>query len=240
MICTSFLYEMCDELFASYPVAIANQSDTVSFMVLMVEDGDDSDFFLLKRDSAVSRPVYTLLPWLGGAAVEIDADTGPGVPDDLSSAIKSGVPLPSDGSLFGWRYADVITTLVAIYSDYAPGSPEPCWSLMPLAEIPEARWPPFAGEHLFGPWFWDHYRAGNLVSLGELIAATPGTVFWADTEAILGSECCVVARDVKSGQGYTLPRGRYVHHSVLRMATQLPSLDVLLSGTGNTDLSPRF
>jgi len=171
--------------------------------------------------------------------VRIGADNDYGVPDSFSDVITSGVPIPPDGSLFGWHEAGVITALVAIYAEYTPGGQEPCWSLMPRAEIPAAEWPPFAGESLFGPWFWHYYHARDLVSLDGLIAATPGTVFWADTEATLGSGCCVVARDVE-GDGFKLPRGRYLHHAVLGSAAPVPSLDALLAGAATADLSPRF
>jgi hypothetical protein len=244
MICTSSLHEMCDELFASYPptTGTTDLGDTACAIVLMLQDGDDVTFFVLARDHSAGHSSYTLRPWLSRETVRINADTGYGVPGRFSDVISGGVPIPPDGSLFGWREtleADVITALIAIFAEYTPGGQEPCWSVMPLAEAPVAQWPPFTREHLFGPWFWDYYRAGNLVSLDDLIATNPGAVFWADTEATLGSGCCVVAGDVE-GRGFTLPRGRFVHHSVLDSATLVPSLDVLLAGSGTTDLSSRF
>lgn len=95
-------------------------------------------------------------------------------------------------------------------------------------------------ECLFGDWFWEHYRAGNLVCLGGLIAETPDTVFWVDTRAILGSGCCAVARDITSPDGYTLRRGRYVYHQALRADKPMPSLGELLADTEKIDLAPRF
>jgi hypothetical protein len=79
-----------------------------------------------------------------------------------------------------------------------------------------------------------------MVSLGGLIAGTTDTVFWADTEAILGWDCCVVARGIASREGYTLPRGYYVYYEALRAGKPVPPLDVLLAHSGKTDLAPRF
>ena len=42
---------------------------------------------------------------------------------------------------------------------------------MLLADVPEALWPPFTDEPLFGSWFWNQYRAGGIVCLDDLIAA---------------------------------------------------------------------
>ncbi len=61
-----------------------------------------------------------------------------------------------------------------------------------------------------------------------------------DTEAILGSGCCAVARDIKSPDGHTLRCGRYVYYQALQAAKPVPSLEVLLADTGKTDLAPRF
>jgi hypothetical protein len=241
MICTSALCQMCDELFARYPptTGTTDLGDAACAMVLMLRDRYDVTFFVLARDHSAGRPGYALRPWPGRDTVLINADSESGVPDSFADVISAGVPIPPDGSLFGWRDEDLITALVAIYAEYTPGGQEPCWSLLPRAEVPATRWPSFAGQNLFGAWFWDYYHAGDLVSLDRLIAAIPGTVFWADTEATLGSGCCVVARDVK-GDGFTLPRGRYVHHSVLGSAAPVPPLDALLTGARMADLSPRF
>jgi hypothetical protein len=83
-------------------------------------------------------------------------------------------------------------------------------------------------------------ESGSVVNLGDLIATTPGTVFWSVTEPIIGSGCCLVTRDIESDVGCTLRRGRYVHHSVLSSGEQVPPLDVLLTETRTTDLAPRF
>ena len=74
------------------------------------------------------------------------------------NALTSGVPLPQDGSLFGWTHGGAVTALVAVYTQYTPTSPVPVWTIMPLAGVPEPQWPPFTDERLFGPWFWEHFR----------------------------------------------------------------------------------
>ena len=149
-------------------------------------------------------------------------------------------PDSTDGSLFGWRCGDTITALIAFYAEYAAASLPPSWTLMPLAGAPEAQWPPFTGEQLFGNWAWEHYRVGNIVLLDDLIAGTADTVFWADTKTIFDSDCCAVARDITSPEGHTLQRGRYVYYQVLRAGRPMPSLDVLLANTSKVDLAPRF
>jgi hypothetical protein len=111
---------------------------------------------------------------------------------------------------------------------------------MPLAGVPEAQWPPFTGEPLIGDSFWELLDAGKIVAVGDLVARTPDTVFWVDTDAILGSGCCVVARDVESPEGYTLRSGCYIYYKVLRAGSPVPPLQVLLSETGKTDLAARF
>jgi hypothetical protein len=92
----------------------------------------------------------------------------------------------------------------------------------------------------FGKWFWKHYRAGSINSLRSLIAAAPGVVFWADTKAVLGSDCCAVARDLRSPEGYVLPRGRYVYYEALRAGKPVPSLQTLLTTADRIDLATRF
>lgn len=242
MICTSSLYEACHRLFASYPMATETVDSAMrtASITLMLQDHDDLVFFVLTRDCHTGAPVYALSPWSGGAAVTVDADTGPGVPEIFVNALRRGVPIPADGSLFGSKRGGFITALLAIYSGHDPGYSEPCWSVLPDADIPEPQWPDIPQDRFFGYWFWERYHAGNVIPLADLIAQTSDTVFWIDTTAIIGSGCCVVARDVVSHEGYTLRRGRYVHHTVLKAAKHVPSLDILLADDSKTDLSSRF
>lgn len=242
MIRVSSTYEACAELFADYPLAVrvVDCSGTVRSMVLMLPEGDDAQFFVLTHEYGEGRPFFSLSSWDTGTNIaDIEADSGT-VPDEVMSAVTRGIPIPRHGSLFGWRREDAIIALIAVYAQYTPGCTEPSWAVMPLAGSPEAQWPPFTGEHLFGSWFWKHYRTGGVVTLGDLIAGTPDAVFWADTEAVFGWDCCVVARDIASHEGYTLRRGCYLYYKALQTGTPVPALDELLSGYGKIDLAPRL
>lgn len=239
---TSSLYETCGELFTHYPLAtrVVNYKATVRSMVLLVRDDDESAYFVLTHDCGQGTPFYSVSPWrAGGEIVDIEVDGG-SVPDWVASAVTRGIPIPRHGSLFGWRWEDEITALIAVYAEFAPAFPEPSWAVMPRAGTPEVRWPPFTGEHLLGHWFWKHYRAGSMDTVGDLVARTPDAVFWVDTEAVIGSDCCVVSRDIADHEGYTLRRGCYVYYEALLAGKSVPPLDVLLSDPSKTDLATRF
>jgi hypothetical protein len=243
MIRTTSLDEACQELFAGYPLAArtVNNSGTIHSMVLMLVDSDDVRFFVLSYDCSAGTPVYSLYPWPTGDIVDIEADRSTPIPDVvMKAAVTRGVPLPRHGSIFGWTESEAITALVVIYTEYAPVRPLPRWTVMPLAGIPEPDWPPFTSKRLFGHWFWEYYRVGSIVSLDNLIAETPDTVFWVNTQKNLGSDCCAVARDVEGPEGHTLRRGRYVYSEALRSGKPIPSLTELLANTGKTDLAARF
>jgi hypothetical protein len=241
MIRTSSIYEACHELFADYPLAVrtASHAQAVRSMVLTVPEGDTAGFFVLSHDRLDDRACFTLRRWRTAEIMKIEADGG-AVSDVVVNAMTHGVPIPRHGSLFGWRCEDTVTSLLGVYTRYAPEYPEPSWTVMPLAGSWETQWPPFTDEHPFGRWFWEDYWAGAIVCLGGLIASTPDTIFWIETQAILGCNCCVVARDVRSPEGYTVRRGLYVYHQVLRESKPVPSLEMLLADVGKTDLSPRF
>jgi hypothetical protein len=224
---TKNLHEKCGELFATYPLAVSDHCS----IVLMAADGQQAKFFILNHASGKDR--YWLHPWRAEGDFEIDAKTWD-VPAWVTDVLAHGVPLPRHGSLFGWKTGNDITTLVAAYSQYEPEHPEPSFSVMPLASLPKSQWPPFISEHFFGPWFWDHYRAGRIVSLAGLVAASRATVFWVVPEGALGG-CVAVEHDVKGTVG-TLPRGVYAYFKDL----PLPPLDELLAFPGNADLAPRF
>jgi hypothetical protein len=219
---------------------VANDSETTRSMVLALRDGDETRYFTLSRNCGDGRSSYSICPWPTGTMVGIQADVGAAVPDVFVSAVTRGIPIPRDGSLFGWKHGDAVTALIAVYAEYEPLSPDPCWSVMPLVGSPEAQWPPFTGEPLIGNCFWELHQAGKVVSVESLIAATSDTVFWADTDAVIGSGCCVVARDIRSPEGYTLQSGRYVYYKALRTGAPMPSLQALLAGTGKTDLATQF
>jgi hypothetical protein len=239
---TSSLYEACGGLFAGYPLAVgtASSKGSARSMVLLNQDGDDAGFLVLTQDHGEGCPSYSLRPWRGPGNVEIGPSSDGAVPDMFAAAIAHGVPLPRHGSIYGWEDGGFITALIAVYAEHTPESPLPSWAAMPLVGIPEAQWPPFVDEPLFGHWFWEHCRAKKIMPLGDLIAATPGVVFWTDTGAILGSGCCAVAHDIRSLEGPMLQRGRYVYYQALRAGKPVPSLRVLLAATGKIDLAPRF
>lgn len=244
MICTSsHLYEACHELFTRYPLAVetADHGGSVaSSIVLMLRDRDDARFFLLSHQSSEGTPSYSLSPWPTGDIIQIEADYNDAVPDVIVKAVTCGVPIPREGSLFGWSFGDTITALVAVYTRYTSASPVPSWAMMPLVGIPDTQWPPFADERFFGRWFWEHYRAGNITLLDDLIAEVPDTVYWVDTRTILGSDCCAVVRDLMGPDGHTLSRGRYVYYEALRTGRPVPPLTELLADPSKIDLAPRF
>lgn len=235
-------YDRCAELFAAYPLAVqcADWAGTLHSMVLIVRDGQDADFFTLARDDSEGKPFYSLVPWRpDGPLVDIEADSD-AVSDSTVTVLDQGVPLPRHGSLFGWLSGDEVTALVTVYTAYEPEYPEPSWAVLPHAGVQMRSWPPFTGEELFGSWFWEHYRAGSLVSLAALIGANPGTVFWVDSGAMLGWDCFVVSREVTSETGYLLPRGCYLYYEALRQGVDVPPPDSLLAGPAKTDLACRL
>lgn len=132
------------------------------------------------------------------------------------------------------------TALVVVYTTYTAARQAPSWAVMPLAGCPEVQWPPFTRNRLFGHWFWEHYWAGNIVSVGGLIAGTADTVFWVDTRAVLGWDCCAVAHDVRSPEEPVLRQGRYVYHEALQDGKLVPSLESLLADPSKVDLASRF
>ncbi len=234
-------YERCHRLFAEYPLAAeaVDESRLVRSMVLLLADGADASFFMLITDRTEDLPSCSLFPWNADGGVDI----GPGdvsVPSEYAAVLAQGIPVPRDGSLFGWVHQETVNTLISVQAEYTPATPVPFWTAMPLADSPAAEWPPFTREHLLGSWFWEYHRDGQIVSLDSLIADTSGQVFWVDTRDTLGSGCCVVGQDIKSTEGYTLRRGRYVYYEVLLAAEPVPALAKLLASPAKTDLGPRF
>jgi hypothetical protein len=237
----SRVYLTCRDLFETYPLAIApvDHVPTMQAMVLILVDGTGVSFFVLVCDCGDGRPAYTVIPWRADGPVTI----GPGggdVPDLAASAVMRGIPFPRDGSLFGCVRGGLVTALIVIYASSTPDRPVPTWSVMPLAESPEAQWPTFADQDLFGHWFWDHYRAGDIIDLGGAIAGTADTVFWIDTYAALGSDSCAVARDVDAPDGQILRRGRYLGSAALRAGVAVPALAEFLAEVSKIDLASRF
>jgi hypothetical protein len=237
MICANFLYAACYALFARYPPAVttATASGSIRSMLLMLPDGDGARFFVLTHDRRNGRSLFLLRQRDASESVDIRADDDAAVPDAAVNVITHGVPIPRDGSFFGCRRGDAIVALIPVYT-----SPEPFCVVMPRADVPEVRWPPFTEERLPGLWFWKHYGAGRMISVAGLIAGAPATVFWANTNAALGADCCVVAQDLEDSAGYTLPHGIYAYYKVLQADRPVPSLAVLLADSGKTDLAPNL
>jgi hypothetical protein len=241
MVPASRAYLACRYLFSEYPLAVSavDHIPALHTMVLMLRDGEDVRFFVLMRIRGRSRTDYTLSRWRATGAVEIAAD-GDNVPEVVANTVEQGIPIPRDGLLFGWAYQEIVTALIVIHASYRPDSPVPVWSVMPLVGTPELQWPPFSGERFFGRWFWKDYQAGNIVQLDGLVAASPGIVFWLNTYQSLGSDCCVVASDIKTSEGRILRRGKYLGVAALRAGVAVPSLTNLLAEAHKTDLAPRF
>jgi hypothetical protein len=242
MIRTSSLHEACDELFAGYPLAVEPVNDggrIIQSMVLMLQDGNDARFYVLSRDGGQGTS-YWFRPWPAGSIVDIAGDCRAAISDEVVGAVTSGVPLPRNGSLFGWMDGNAVTALLAVHTEYTPASLAPSWAVMPLVGIPEAQWPPFTGDRFFGHWFWEGLRAERIVLLADLIANRRDTIYWVDTKMILGSACCAVMHDVRSPGGFTLRSGRYVYYKALRAGKPVPPLAVLVADTGKIDLAPLF
>jgi hypothetical protein len=233
----------CDRLFSQYPLAIRNArcSGLPRSMILTLEDGDIAKFYVLSRSHGEHGLIYSLFTWPAGRISDIEEEIRAGRPvDEVRRVLNCGVPLPLHGSLFGWRQDDSIIAMIAIYAKYSPPHTEPSWTVMPLSDIPEMQWPPFIVKRFFGGWFWNLYHDGSIIYLSDLIANTPGTVFWVDTKATFGSGSCVVAAEVSAPGGYRLPRGRYVYYRALQAGKTLPSLSEMLSNDSRVDLSPGF
>lgn len=219
----------CNTLFATYPLAVEPGkpgTPVICSMTLALVDGGIPQFFVLTYEDSGDTPAYLLTSRDGTSAA-----------DAMEDVLARGLPLPRDGSLYGWVDRGRVTAMIAFYALCAPETPEPSYSPMPDADASEAVWPPFIGERLLGPWLWEYFQAGRIVNLAPLIASTEGAVFWANTVEAIGSGCIAVARDLASPDGWTLPRGRYAYYQHRDAA---PSLDDLLADPGKTDLGPRF
>jgi hypothetical protein len=235
------LYTTCTELFRSYPLAIDDCDSDVSSMVLLLRDGDCVSFFSLWQISSESPPFFILRSWHADERTRIDADDGEIFSDATIKIITCGVPIPRHGSMFGWKRSGAVTAMIVFYSDYDPAFPLPTWAVMPRAGTPEERWPPFTGEPFLDRWFWNYYREGSVVSLDNLIAETPETVFWVGTAAALGWDSCAVTHNCESIDGYSLLKGCYVYYRALRMSGPIPPLEMLLSADSpKTDLALQF
>ena len=246
---TQTLYGQCEALFEDYPLAVEPICDdgTQSSMVLMQPNGTAPQFYTLHivRDGD-PYSFCILRPWRSAGGVEISADASAAAPALAAEVLACVIPLPRHGSLFGWMDdRRTVSALMPFHTDYESETPEPTWTIMPRADVAENQWPPFAGASLFGAWFWNYLRSGGITFLDALIAATPDAVFWTDTQVAIATppgfvaDCCVVACDIVSPDGFTFPRGCYAPRPVLRSG-ELPELETLLADPDRIDLAPRF
>jgi hypothetical protein len=234
------LYEACHQLFVNYPLAaevVNHDGRIIQWMVLMLQEVNDAEFFVLSHDSGRYTPFCSLRPWGAGEIVNVEADGWTVDRDLIVKALDYGCPIPQDGSVFGWNDKGIINVLMTFRTKQTP---LPSFMSMPFATLSEVQWPPCASKPFFGHWFWDSYKDGEVVPLGGLIAEIPGTVYWVDTRSIFDSYCCVVARDVKSRGGPKLRRGPYVFYRALQTGISVPRLKELLAYTNKVDLAPQF
>jgi hypothetical protein len=235
--------DACDRLFSEYPLAVrhTNCDGLIRSMVLMLEDDGAAKFNVLSHNHSAQGAIYSLFPWPAGRMSDVVEEIRAGRPlDEVRRVLESSVPVPLNGSLFGWREGDSITAMIAVYAHYSPPHTEPSWTAMPLADFPKEEWPAFTSELLLGNWFWDSYRSGSIISLSNLVASTPDTVFWVNTMTALGSGTCIVTEEISTPEGYRLPRGCYVYSQVLEAGITVPPLSELLADNSKIDLSPGF
>ena len=239
-------YVRCQALFAEFPQAVeltgvpegSGHCWAERSMVLMVPDGDKGRYFILCQADAPESP-FSLIPWRRPGMTTIRPGGG-GLAEDDAEVLTNGIPVPRHGSLFGWVSGATITALIASYTRYTPQSPTPSWTYMPWIDGSREQRPQFGVRKLLGRWFWEYLRCGTIRDMQSVIAPTPDTVFWVDTVALLGSGSCVVARDVRTTDGLTLPKGRYVYYRTTLSGTTVPSLDTLLWDSNRTDLAQGF
>lgn len=234
-------YQVCRQKFADHPLAVRPlrlDGQLIREMILIQRREDEVDFSVLQQHGDGPAAIYSLSPWPDGDAVTISHDES--ISSGVAEVVADGVPLPRHGSLFGWSNGEAFTTLIPAYTDPTVTSSLPSWSVMPLAGSRETEWPPFVNEPYLGGWFWDYLRAGRLVSLATFVAETPDTIFWADTKSILGSDTCVVARDVVKTEGPALRRGAYVYARALRARLSVPPLADLLAAPATVDIAEFF
>lgn len=235
------LYQRCEDLLARYPLAGDPDAGGVSMAVMTTTPRGDPEFFGFHRTAdGPTGSFWSVGPW--GAAGVLVARPGGSTAMGFTGAdagrmLGRAVPLPRDGSLFGWVSSGTVTGLVAIYVRADEHYRVPSWASLPLAAASKDSWPP--SGCLFGSWFWDGLASGRIVDLGPAVAATRGAVYWVDVPGVEWGSCAV-ARDVSLPGGCTLPRGLFAYYGSLRAAARLPDVADVLAMPGKTDLAPRF
>lgn len=238
------LYRDALDLFAGYPLAVNHfDGDPDTRMALVA---GDSAFTLHQSVGRSPQPSYILARWASDDEdldeLVISAAEGceaRGIsPGEAGEIIARAMPFPADGSLLGWVASGAVMALVACYAD--PEQDErPVISMMPRCGVPQGQWPPLTVEPHFGDWFWQHVRAGRLISLGGLIASAPGRAFWLEQATATGTGVCAVAEDVASPDGWVFPAGVYAYYKAIQ-AGRIPGLAEVLASPKKVDIAPRF
>lgn len=226
---TDSVYAACERLFRDYQPAVRtiDLAGTLDMMVLMNVSGDDAAFFTLARDRE-DKLFYTVTQWGGQDRADIEA--GGDVPQPVADAVSRALPLPRDGSLFGWVDGGEVTAVIAFYCD--TDDDYPVFSVMPRADAAPGQWPPV--QALFGPWFWDAHRAGQAVSLAPVIARSPGRFFW-----VPGTQSGMLVVGETLREPVTVPAGVYAYHQAVRDG-EVPPLADVTADPRRADLAPRF
>ncbi|MGH3193479.1 MAG: hypothetical protein ACRDOL_40740 [Streptosporangiaceae bacterium] len=228
-------YQQCRGLFSAYPEAVS--SDGPGAMVLIVPGSPGPRFFVLGR---LRGRGYQLFPWDGDGETGIEPGTV-SIPQDYAAVLAGGVPVPREGSLYGWADGKSVTALIQMFTQAREDTPVPGFAVMPRAGTPEAQWPPFAAEPVFGAWFWDHRRAGRIISLAQTAARTRKQMYWSGMQIPAGGSGLIAIAARVTGPGRCrLEPGVYAYYQVLRRREPLPSLDVVLADPARLDIGPRF
>lgn len=200
-------------------------------IVLIAPGGDAAGFWTLAR-----RPdgAYRMLPWHA---------TGPGdhvlitpgdndLPAPHRDALAAAVPLPRDGSCFGWVTGGEVTAVITVHSKQQPDAP--AFVVYLRAGTPESLWPP--PWPLFGEWFWDGYRSKRIINLAPILARTTRTAFFSARR----HDGVIAVRSPLTAGSVMIPAGVYAYHRLVRSGSTMPELKDVLADPDKIDLGPRF
>jgi hypothetical protein len=228
---TETLYGTMTGMFGDYPEAVAsvNTSGTIRTMHLAVPTtGGGAGFYTLWHLTPPHQgPSYGLYRWPArepskGLKVE------PGTPATGKFAhvprlLRTAVPLPRDGSVYGWLNHNTVTTWMVFYTRTDDHRNEPTWFPMHLESAKRRDWANTAGRDFWRYPFWAQLRAGQIVPLGPSIASAPGTFYWATPP---GGETLeahgVVTAPFQSRDGWRVPAGRFIYDGALTSGMQVP------------------
>jgi hypothetical protein len=235
---TRTLHEACEALLTQYPIAASTDGNGVRSVVIRNPAGS---YFVLTQN--VEGGACNLFAWnheAASAVIRPDEDSR-FVSAGAASVIRHAIPIPADGTMFGWAGPRRrVTALIPLYVAYRPGNPKPSWSVMPHYRAPEATWPPFIDSgNLFCQKMWAAVAAGQLVSLGPVIGDSVDTVVWVEPRDADAPGYADVCTDVR-WDGYTLPAGKYAAYQDLREGIEWPEPLEVVERYTVTDLAPRF